>query len=79
MTATLLNKEVAEDLGLSESGVSRLRSGSRSPSLTVMQKIEAKYGWSMQDQSNARKSNRWKAGFEKALTAYAKTRKVPAT
>ena len=72
MTTTLLNKAVAYHLGLSESGVSRLRSGSRTPSLAVMQDIEAAYGWTVQDQSNAIRNNTWTEEFEVALAAYAK-------
>lgn len=72
MTTTLLNKAVASRLGLSESGVSRLRSGSRFPSLAVMQNIEAAYGWTVQDQSNALKNNTWTEEFEVALAASAK-------
>ena len=75
MTTTLLNKAVAYHLGLSESGVSRLRSGSRTPSLAVMQNIEAAYGWTVQDQSNAIRNNTWTSGFEEALSVYAEANK----
>ncbi|QBZ73252.1 helix-turn-helix DNA binding domain protein [Microbacterium phage Theresita] len=71
MTTTLLNKAVAQRLGLSESGVSRLRSGSRFPSLAVMQDIEAAFGWTVQDQSDAIRGNTWTSGFEEALSGYA--------
>lgn len=63
---TLLNKAVADRLGLSESGVSRLRSGARRPSLSVMQQIENVYGWTVQEQSNSIKASQWPQGF--ALT-----------
>ena len=62
-TPPLTNSQVAEALGLSESGVSRLRSGDRLPSLDVMQKIEDVYGWTVQGQSNARKDDGWTRGF----------------
>lgn len=73
MEKTLLNKDVAESLGMSESGVSRIRTGSRQPSLSVMQKIESVYGWSVQHQSNAIKENDWPEKFEAALAATLKT------
>lgn len=67
----LTNGQVAEALGLSESGVSRLRSGDRLPSLEVMQKIETVYGWSVQGQSNARQAEDWTGAFVKVLDAVA--------
>lgn len=63
------NRAVAEALGLSESGVSRLRSGDRFPSLSVMQQIESVYGWTVQGQSNARAADDWTTAFEKVLEA----------
>lgn len=66
-TLTLLNRRVATDLGLSESGASRLRSGDRMPSLALMQKIEAVYGWTVQGQSNARAHDDWTGAFEAVL------------
>lgn len=71
MKKTLLNRDVAESLGLSESGVSRLRSGSRYPSLAVMQSIESTYGWTVQDQSDAMQKNAWTEGLEDAISAHA--------
>jgi hypothetical protein len=61
------NRAVAITLQLSESGVSRLRSGDRLPSLGLMQKIEAAYGWTVQDQSNARAAGRWTDTFNSRL------------
>lgn len=66
-TLTLTNGQVAEALGLSESGVSRLRSGDRLPSLAVMQQIEATYGWTVQGQSNARRDGEWHTAFGAVL------------
>lgn len=63
----MTNREVATALGLSESGVSRLRSGDRLPSLGLMQKIEAAYGWKVQEQSDARAANRWTDAFSDLL------------
>ena len=44
------NPEVGKHIGLSYSGVSRIRSGDRYPSLAVMRKIREVYGWSLADQ-----------------------------
>lgn len=44
------NPEVGQRIGLSYSGVSRIRSGDRYPSLAVMRKIREAYGWSLADQ-----------------------------
>lgn len=52
--ATLSNAQVAKDLGMSTSGVSRLRSGARFPSLRVMMAIQRVYGWTVQDQTDLR-------------------------
>lgn len=71
MTKTLLNRTVAERLNLSESGVSRLRSGRRHPSLTVMQAIERTYGWKVQEQSEALLRKDWHEEFEVTLDDYA--------
>jgi transcriptional regulator with XRE-family HTH domain len=44
------NPEVGKRIGLSYSGVSRIRSGDRYPSLAVMRKIRDAYGWPVGDQ-----------------------------
>lgn len=44
------NPEVGKQIGLSYSGVSRIRSGDRYPSLAVMRKIREAYGWPLADQ-----------------------------
>lgn len=67
----LTNREVATTLGLSESGVSRLRSGDRMPSLALMQKIEAEYEWKVQEQSDSRSRGAWTEDFEANLGAQA--------
>lgn len=46
------NPEVARVLGLSESGVHRIRNGSRYPSLDVMRRVETTYGWPLAEQLN---------------------------
>lgn len=42
---------VAARLGMSESSVSRLRSGRRSPSWETMRKIQTEYGWPIDEQT----------------------------
>lgn len=67
------NKAVADKLGMSESGVSRLRSGDRMPSLSLMQRIQEAYGWSVQQQSDHRAAGTWTTGFEAAVTLHEAT------
>ena len=66
------NAQVADDLGMSISGVSRLRSGARLPSLQVMVKIEQAYGWTVQDQTAARMadSSTWDEHFAAELNRF---------
>lgn len=45
---------VAEKLGMSISGVSLLRSGSRNPSIETMEKIEETIGWDVCEQVTCR-------------------------
>lgn len=45
------NPEVGKLLGISYSGVSRIRSGGRYPSLAVMRKVAAAYGWPVGEQA----------------------------
>lgn len=47
---TVTNPEIARVLGLSESGVHRIRNGSRYPSLAVMRRIASAYGWPLDEQ-----------------------------
>ncbi|QXJ40737.1 hypothetical protein [Curtobacterium phage Parvaparticeps] len=58
------NSEVAARIGLTHSGVSRLRSGQRNPSIVVMRNIENQYGWEVGDQVNAIESDTFHAEFE---------------
>jgi len=44
------NEAVGRRLGISYSGVSRIRSGQRYPSLANMRKIRDVYGWALEDQ-----------------------------
>lgn len=53
-TNTPTNQVIADAIGLTHSGVSRIRNGNRLPSLEIMQNIERAYGWSLKDQAEAR-------------------------
>lgn len=65
--APLTNKEVGEKLGISETAVSRYRTGMRHPKFPVQQAIARVFDWSVSDQAIAHSEGRWGAEFEKAL------------
>lgn len=62
------NHEVGSRIGLSHSGVSRIRSGDRLPSVPVMAKIATEYGWSLDDQVEARAHGSYHVDLERVLT-----------
>jgi hypothetical protein len=62
------NLEVAVQIGLTHSAVSRIRSGVRLPSVPVMAQIARAYGWSVEDQVQSREAGRYAADFERAIT-----------
>lgn len=47
------NTEIGERIGITGSGVSRIRTGGRVPNLETMRRIEAATGWSIEAQSRA--------------------------
>lgn len=61
------NQDVAAKIGLTHSGVSRIRSGDRLPSIPTMARIETVYGWTVQDQVSARGTGKYAEEFEGAL------------
>lgn len=65
------NNGVAEKLGMSHSGVSRLRTGDRYPNRRTMRKIEEVYGWKVADQMDTipteGRDRRWADAFEAVL------------
>jgi len=65
--APLTNKEVGEKLGISETAVSRYRTGVRHPKFPVQQAIERVFGWPVADQAVAHAREAWGAEFEAAL------------
>lgn len=65
--ATVTNEKVAQDLGLSHSMISRLRSGGRNPSFETMIAIERKLAWTVEAQIRSRTAGRWDVDFEGIL------------
>ena len=61
------NQEVADAITMTHSGVSRIRSGGRLPSIDTMRRIQDVYGWSVQDQIEARARGEYVEEFELAL------------
>lgn len=62
------NSEVGDKLGLTHSGVSRIRSGKRLPSIDRMNHIAEAYNWDIESQMQARADGVYAAGFEEAIT-----------
>lgn len=63
------NVEVGQRIGLSHSGVSRIRSGDRVPSLARMRDIEREYGWALVAQIESQEKGRYAEDFEDVLTS----------
>lgn len=61
------NAEVGEKIGLTHSGVSRIRSGDRLPSLDTMAAIERAFGWSRAAQLQARDEGKYAQAFENVI------------
>ncbi len=59
--------QAAELLGVSVATISRLCSGDRKPSLDLIQTIEDKLGWSVQDQANELRCDAYYAAFAKKV------------
>ena len=68
--APITNEQIAQDLEISHSMVSRIRSGSRRPSLALMIKISAVYMWKVEAQTHDYERHQYAAGFERALQYY---------
>lgn len=61
------NEWVAQQLGLTHSMISRIRSGDRRPSIEVMGKIQERFHWSLNKQLEARREGNYAAQFELIL------------
>lgn len=71
------HQTVADELGLTVATVSRIRTGTRLPSLEVMQKIVRLTDWSLHDQAIARDRGVYAAVFNEHLEQWTK-RETPA-
>lgn len=69
MKADVTNQRVADDLDITHSAVSRVRSGDRLPSFALMLRIEERIGWDLRDQTDARLLGSYDVAFEKALAS----------
>lgn len=65
--ALVTNQRVAEDLGITHSTVSRIRSGDRLPSLQLVRRIAARYGWPVEEQIEDLDPARYAVAFEAVL------------
>ncbi len=61
------NQKVGEDLGISHSMVSRIRSGDRRPSLEVMLKMHEEWEWPLEAQALSWSLGRYALEFEAML------------
>lgn len=60
----MTNEAIAERIGISHSGVSRIRTGGRVPLRETMLAIEREFGWTLEQQSRAAAEGRYSAEFE---------------
>ena len=58
------NIEIAEVLGCHHSLVSRYRRGQRRPSLAFMRIVQARYGWTVGEQTDAAERGTYGPAFE---------------
>lgn len=63
-TVTVTNEQIARDLRISDSMVSRLRSGDRFPSFETMLVIAGRYNWPVSEQVAARANGVYAKSFE---------------
>lgn len=66
--APVTNQRVADELGVSHSAISRIRSGDRLPSLQLVRVIEAKFGWPVAKQIETLDPRYYAAEFEAILS-----------
>jgi transcriptional regulator with XRE-family HTH domain len=65
--AAVTNQRVADDLGITHSMVSRIRSGDRLPSLQLVRRIADRLGWAIDEQIATLDPEKYAAGFEELL------------
>lgn len=69
--APVSNSEIGERIGLTESGVSRLRSAARRPSVSTMEAIYKAYEWDVVEQfkiANYGSDLAWSEAFERVIS-----------
>lgn len=69
MRAAVTNVQVGDDIGLDHTTVSRIRTGTRLPSIDVMVDIARVYGWNVEKQIEARMEDRYQERFEFCLVS----------
>lgn len=71
----MTNAAVGELIGLSHSGVSRIRAGERLPSIDVMQAIAREFSWDLGVQAvqRAKGGKRYSAEFERHIARRAQS------
>lgn len=65
--ALVTNQRVADDLGITHSAVSRIRSGDREPSIALGARIAVLFNWSLDDQAKAMRVGNYSVLFEQRL------------
>lgn len=65
--APVTNQRVADDLGITHSMVSRIRSGDRQPSIALGAKIAAMFDWTLDEQAKAMAQGNYGSLFEQRL------------
>lgn len=68
--ALVTNEQIAKDLNITHSMVSRVRSGDRTPSLETMLTIHEVFKWGLEQQALARAMGRYATEFETALARH---------
>lgn len=61
---------VAQQLGYTESGIQRFRTGSRPPTIQLMRAIEKTWHWSISAQETAHENGTWIAEFEATINTH---------
>lgn len=65
--AQVTNQRVADDLGVTHSMISRIRSGDRLPSLQLVRRISGALGWPVEDQVASLDPVKYAEEFERLL------------
>lgn len=76
MGHVISNRDIGRMIGLSHSGVSRIRTGNRLPSLETMRRIESAFDWALTEQAELHKRGRYDyaRAFNDAISRYERGR-----